>query len=58
MTPQIQKLLDEARAWADQQYAEKGGQAGTDAYYQNKYRAMIELLTHIEKTQTESRRND
>jgi hypothetical protein len=57
MTPQIQKLLDDARTWADNQYMEKGGQEGTDLYYKNKHRAMIELLMHIEKTQTESRPN-
>jgi hypothetical protein len=57
MTPQIQKLLDDARTWADNQYLEKGGQEGTDLYYKNKHRAMIEFLMHIEKTQTESRPN-
>jgi hypothetical protein len=57
MTPQIEKLLTEARAWIDQQYEEKGGQPGTDLYYKNKHRAMIELINHIEATQTESRPN-
>jgi hypothetical protein len=51
------QLLEDARYWADQQYQEKGGQPGTDLYFQNKHRAMIELLNHIEATQTEQREN-
>ena len=57
MNLQIKTLLDDARTWADNQYEEKGGQEGTDLYYKNKHRAMIELLNHMEATQTEKREN-
>ena len=52
MTPQLRRLLDDARAWAYEQYQEKGGHEGTDLYYQNKLRAMTELLEQIEKRET------
>jgi hypothetical protein len=55
MNKQTKQMLEDARSWADTQYQEKGGQPGTDLYYQNKHRAMIELLNHIEATQTEKR---
>jgi len=53
MNKKTQQLLIEARSWADEQYELKGGQLGTDLYFKNKHRAMIELINHIEATQTE-----
>jgi hypothetical protein len=53
MNKKTQQLLAEARSWADEQYELKGGEPGTDLYFKNKHRAMIELINHIEATQTE-----
>jgi hypothetical protein len=53
----IDKVIQEARAWADEQYELKGGQPGTDIFFKNKHRAMIELINHIEASQQEKREN-
>jgi hypothetical protein len=57
MNKKIEALLADARTWADEQYELKGGEPGTDLYFKNKHRAMIELIHYLEETQTESRPN-
>ena len=57
MNKKIKQLLDDARTWAEEQYELKGGQPGTDLYFKNKYRAMVELINYLEQTQTEKREN-
>jgi hypothetical protein len=57
MNKKTKQLLEDARSWADEQYELKGGEPGTDLYFKNKHRAMIELINHIEATQTEQREN-
>ena len=57
MNKKIEELLAYARTWAQQQYDLKGGSPGTDLYFKNKHRAMVELIHHLEETQTESRGN-
>jgi hypothetical protein len=57
MNKKIKQLLDDARNWAEEQYELKGGQPGTDLYFKNKHRAMVELITYLEQTQTESELN-
>jgi hypothetical protein len=52
-----QEIIDQAKAWADEQYAIKGGHPGTDLYFKNKHRAMTELINHIEQTYIEQREN-
>jgi predicted transcriptional regulator len=56
-TKHLVKVLEEARAWTNSEYEEKGGIPETDRYHIQKQIARLELLHFIADTYIEKREN-
>ena len=48
----VRRILKEAEEWTELEYEERPDNAGTKLYYQNMYRARIQLIQHLRKSFT------